>query len=90
MHLLARTTFLHVTPHHHNDDAIDRSKAGIFTIQQSTTWLFENNSNSIVSGVALAAALAEALVVVLAVALTVARAVALAVAGPLDVTRSSD
>ena len=69
---------------------IDRSRAGIFTIQQSTTWLFENNSDSIVLGVVLAVALAEALVVVLAVALTVALAVALAVAGPLDVTRSID
>ena len=59
---------------------------GIFTIQQSTTWLYDNHSSSVVLGVVLAVALAEALVVVLAVALTVA----LTVARPLDVTQSID
>ena len=90
MHLLARITFCMSHHARHDDDTIDRSKTGIFTIQQSTTWLFDNHSNSIVLGVVLAVALAVALVVVLAVALTVALTAALAVAGPLDVARSID
>ena len=71
----------------------ERRKAvllGIFAIQQSTTWLFDNHSNSIVLGVVLAVARAEALGVVLAVELTVALAVAGPLDVPLDVTRSID
>ena len=82
-----------LTSKHGAGCVFERRKAvlfGIFAIQQSTTWLFDNHSNSIVLGVVLAVALAEALLVVLAVALTVALAVALAIAGPLDVTRSID